>query len=42
MTGCSSPIEERNATHIGLEGCIRRAQETMYWPRMATELKEYI
>ena len=31
-----------HATHIGVEGCIRRARETMYWPRMSTELKEYI
>ena len=29
-------------THIGLEGCIRRARECLFWPRMATELKEYI
>lgn len=27
---------------IGIEGCIRRARETMYWPRMSTELKDYI
>ena len=31
-----------HATHIGVEGCIRRARETMFWPRMSTELKEYI
>ena len=31
-----------HASHIGIEGCIRRAQETMYWPRMSCELKEYI
>ena len=31
-----------HTTHIGVEGCIRRARETMYWPRMTTELKEYI
>ena len=31
-----------HATHIGIEGCIRRARESMYWPRMSTELKEYI
>ena len=31
-----------HATHIGMEGCIRRARESMYWPRMTTELKEYI
>lgn len=31
-----------HATHIGIEGCICRARNTLYWPRMATELKEYI
>ena len=31
-----------HASHIGIEGCIRRARETMYWPRMSSELKEYI
>ena len=31
-----------HATHVGVEGCIRRARESMFWPRMATELKEYI
>ena len=31
-----------HASHIGTEGCIRRARETMYWPRMSCELKEYI
>ena len=35
-------MEVVHATHIGVEGCIRRARETMYWPRMSTELKEYI
>ena len=29
-------------THIGVEGCIRRARESMFWPRMATDLKTYI
>ena len=31
-----------HATHIGMEGCIRRARESMFWPRMSSELKEYI
>ena len=31
-----------HATHIGTEGCIRRARDSMYWPRMTTELKEYV
>ena len=29
-------------THIGVEGCVRRARESMFWPRMATDLKTYI
>ncbi len=29
-------------THIGIDGCLRRARECMYWPRMSTKLKEYI
>ena len=28
--------------HIGIEGCVRRARETMFWPRMSSELKEYV
>ena len=31
-----------HAAHIGIEGCIRRAQESIYWPHMASELKDYI
>lgn len=31
-----------HASHTGIEGCIRRARDSLYWPRMATELKEYI
>ena len=31
-----------HASHIGIEGCIRRARESMFWPRMSSELKEYI
>ncbi len=31
-----------HATHIGIEGCLRRAREIMFWPRMTSELKEYI
>ena len=29
-------------THIGIEGCICQARETLYWARMTTEIKEYI
>ena len=31
-----------HATHIGIEGCIRRARENLYWPRMTAELKDFI
>ena len=31
-----------HASHIGIEGCIRRARETLYWSRMSADLKEYI
>ena len=31
-----------HASHIGIEGCIRRARDTMFWPRMSSELKDYI
>ena len=31
-----------HATHIGVDGCVRRAQDTMFWPRMTTELREYV
>ena len=31
-----------HATHIGIKGCVRRARESMYWPRMSSDLKDYI
>ena len=31
-----------HSSHIGIEGCIRRARDSLYWPRMATELREYV
>ena len=31
-----------HSSHIGIEGCIRRVQDTLYWPQMSKELKEYI
>ena len=31
-----------HATHIGIEGCLRRARESMYWPRMSSDMKDYI
>ena len=31
-----------HSLHIGIEGCIHRAHDTLYWPQMATKLREYI
>ena len=28
--------------HVGVEGCLRRARESVYWPGMNGEIKEYI
>ena len=35
-------IEATHATHIGIEGCIRRARDCLYWPRMAAEIKDWV
>ena len=35
-------MEKTHTTHIGIEGCIRRVRETLYWPCMTTKIKEYI
>ena len=29
-------------THIGIEGCLRRARESMYWQRMTSDVKDHI
>ena len=31
-----------HSSHIGIEGCIRRVRDTLYWPQMSKDLKEYI
>ena len=35
-------MELTHATHISVEGCIQQAWESMLWPQVSTELKEYI
>ena len=34
--------EQLHSSHIGVNGCLRRARDCMYWPGMTAELKEYI
>ena len=36
-------IRERlHGAHTGVEGCLRRARETVYWPSMNADLRYYI
>jgi transposase InsO family protein len=35
-------MELTHSSHIGVEGCIRRAKECLFWPRMTSELKEFV
>ena len=38
----SKMMAKCHATHIGIEGCLRRAHGSMYWPCMSSDLKDYI
>ena len=31
-----------HSAHLGVNGCLRRARVSRFWPRMSSELKEYI
>ena len=31
-----------HASHIGIEGCLRKMRECLYWPHMTTQVKDYI
>ena len=35
-------IPRIHAAHIGIEGCLRRARECLYWPAMNSEVKDFI
>ena len=35
-------IDVFHVTHIGIEGCLRQARDSLYWPRMNEELKDKI
>ena len=38
----ASVLSRIHRSHIGVEGCLRRARESVYWPGMNTAVKEYI
>ena len=31
-----------HSSHIGINGCLRRARECLFWPGMTAEIKEYV
>ena len=31
-----------HSTHIGIEGCLRRVRECLFWPRMASDVKDFV
>ena len=42
-TSAKQNIMERiHDSHVGVQGCLRRAREVVYWPRMNKEIEEYI
>ena len=34
--------EKLHSSHIGIQGCLRRARETLYWPGMYKKVEDYI
>ena len=42
-TDLRQTLKERvHSSHLGIEGCLRRARECLFWPNMNADLKEYI
>ena len=35
-------IKMVHSSHLGIEGCLRRAREVFYWPQMNATLKDFI
>ena len=35
-------LQRIHASHLGIDGCQRRARECLYWPRMSREVKDYV
>jgi hypothetical protein len=31
-----------HSSHLGIDGCLRRARECLFWPHMATDIRQYI
>ena len=35
-------MKQLHSSHVGINGCLRRAHEYLFWPRMSAEIKKYI
>ena len=35
-------IQEVHSSHMGVQACLRRARECLYWPGMNAEIKQYV
>ena len=35
-------LHQIHRSYIGVEGCLRRAREVIYWPRMNAEVKDFV
>ena len=38
----SQMLKKIHSSHVGTEGCLRRAREALYWPGMNAAIKEYV
>ena len=34
--------EKIHSSHLGIEGCLRRTREAIYWPNMNADMEDYI
>lgn len=34
--------EKIHSSHLGIDGCLRRARDSIFWPNMTAEIREYI
>ena len=35
-------LKKIHASHIGIESCLRRAKEILYWPGMSAAIKDHV
>ena len=38
----SDMLQRIHTSHLGIDGCQQRARECLYWPRMSSEVKDYV